>query len=68
LAVSLIYFWQELDMTIEELVKKVKELLDTDADLDFLLVLRKKDLEKLVACTRARLDQVSESGKRRNIQ
>jgi len=48
-------------MTNEELVKKVKELLETDADLDFLLVLKKKDLEKLVACIRARVDQ---SGKR----
>ena len=47
-------------MTNEELVKKVKELLQTDADLAFLLVLRKKDLEKLVACIRARLDQADE--------
>jgi len=45
-------------MTNEELVKKVTELLKTDADLDFLLVLRKKDLEKLVACIRTRVDQV----------
>jgi hypothetical protein len=55
-------------MTSEELVKKVKELLDTDADLDFLLVLKKKDLEKLVACVRGRLDQVSKSGKRRILE
>jgi len=47
-------------MTNEELVKKIKGLLKTDADLDFLLVLRKKDLEKLVACIRARVDQVGE--------
>jgi hypothetical protein len=47
-----------MGMTNEELVKKVKELLKTDADLDFLLVLKKKDLEKLVACIRGRLDQV----------
>ena len=39
-------------MTNGELVKKIEELLKTDADLDFLLVLRKKDLEKLVACRR----------------
>ena len=45
-------------MTNEELVKKVKELLNTDADLDFLLVLKRKDLEKLVACIRGRVDQV----------
>jgi hypothetical protein len=44
-------------MTNEELVKKVKELLNTDADLDFLLVLKRKDLEKLVACIRGRVDQ-----------
>ena len=45
-------------MTDEELVKKIKELLNTDADLDFLLVLKRKDLEKLVACIRGRVDQV----------
>jgi hypothetical protein len=44
-------------MTNQELVKKIKELLNTDADLDFLLTLKMKDLEKLVACIRARLDQ-----------
>jgi hypothetical protein len=55
---------QELGMTSEELVKKVKELLDTDADLDFLLVLKKNDLEKLVACVRARVDQVGNNGRR----
>ena len=47
-------------MTNEELVKKVKELLQTDADLTFLLVQKKKDLEKLVACIRGRLDQAGE--------
>ena len=45
-------------MTNEELVKKIEDLLKTDADLDFLLVLKKKDLEKLVACIRGRVDQV----------
>jgi hypothetical protein len=49
---------REMDMTNDQLVKKVKELLDTDADLDFLLVLKRKDLEKLVACIRGRVDQV----------
>lgn len=43
-------------MTNGELVKKIVELLNTDADLDFLLVMKKRDLEKLVACIRARLD------------
>jgi hypothetical protein len=45
-------------MTNEQLVKKVKELLNADADLGFLLVLKRKDLEKLVACIRGRVDQV----------
>jgi hypothetical protein len=51
-------------MTNDELVKKVKELLDTDSDLDFLLGLKKKDLENPVACIRGRLDQVSNNAKR----
>jgi hypothetical protein len=54
--------WQEMDMTNDELVKKIEELLKTDADLDFLLVLKKRDLEKLVACIRGRVDQVGEKG------
>jgi len=45
-------------MTNEEMVKKIEELLKTDADLDFLMVLERKDLEKLVACIRGRVDQV----------
>jgi hypothetical protein len=45
-------------MTNEEMVKKVKELLNTESDLGFLMVLKRKDLEKLVACIRARVDQV----------
>ena len=49
--------FQEMDMTNDELVKKIEELLKTDADLDFLLVLKRKDLEKLVACIRGRVDQ-----------
>ena len=47
-------------MTNDELVKKIEELLQTEADLDFLLVLKKKDLEKLVACIRGRVDQTGE--------
>jgi hypothetical protein len=46
-----------MDMTNEELVKKIREVLKTDADLDFLMVLKRKDLEKLVACIRGRIDQ-----------
>jgi len=72
-AVNLFFFipsleWdrQEMDMTSEELVKKIKELLNTDADFDFLLVLKKKDLEKLVASVRGRVGQVGvEKGNRR---
>jgi len=47
-------------ITNDELVKKIEELLQTEADLDFLLVLKKKDLEKLVACIRGRVDQTGE--------
>jgi hypothetical protein len=46
-------------MTDEELVQKIKELLKTDANLDFLLVLKREHLENLVARIRARLDQVN---------
>jgi len=53
---------QEMGMTNEELVKKIEELLNTDADLDFLMALKEKDLEKLVACIRGRVDQVAEKG------
>jgi hypothetical protein len=53
-------------MTNEELVKKVKELLETGADLEVLMVLERKGLEKLVACTRGRVDQVG--GERRNAR
>ena len=45
-------------MTNEGLVKKIMELLNTDGDLGFLLVLKRNDLEKLVACIRRRIDQV----------
>jgi hypothetical protein len=57
-------WWQEMNMTNDELVKKIEELLKTDADLGFLLLLKRKDLEKLVACIRGRLDQVG--GDKRN--
>jgi hypothetical protein len=45
-------------MTKEKLVKKIKELLRTDRDLSFLLQLEKKEIEKLLACIRDRVDQV----------
>ena len=45
-------------MTKEELVGKIKELLKTDNDLDFLLELKKEELERLVACIRDRVDRI----------
>ena len=45
-------------MTKEKLVEKIKELLRTDRDLNFLLQLEKKEIEKLLACIRDRVDQV----------
>ena len=46
-------------MEQEKLVKKVNDLLMTDADLNFLLGLKKEDIARLVACIRDRLDQVA---------
>jgi hypothetical protein len=45
-------------MTQERLVKIIEELLRTDATLAFLKELKREDLERLVACVRARLDQL----------
>ena len=45
-------------MTKEKLVEKIKELLKTDNNLDFLLELKKEELERLVACIRDRVDQI----------
>ncbi len=45
-------------MTKEKLVEKIRELLKTDNDLDFLLILRKEELERLVACIRDRVDRI----------
>ena len=45
-------------MTKEKLVAKIRELLKTDIDLDFLLELKKEDLERLVACIRDRVDRI----------
>jgi hypothetical protein len=44
-------------MTKEELVEKIKELLDADHDLNFLLQLRIKEIEILIACIRDRVEQ-----------
>jgi hypothetical protein len=45
-------------MTKDKLVEKIKELLKTDNDLDFLLELKEEELEKLVACIRDRVDRI----------
>jgi len=45
-------------MTKEKLVEKIKELLKADNDLDFLLELKKEELERLVACIRDRVDRI----------
>ena len=44
-------------MTKGKLVEKIGELLKTDNDLDFLLELKKENLEILIACIRDRVDQ-----------
>ncbi len=47
-------------MTKEKLVDKLKELLKTDMDLQFLLELKKEQIETLVACIRDRVDNPGE--------
>ena len=44
-------------MTKEELIEIVRSILKTDIDLDFLVQLKKGQLETLVACIRERVDQ-----------
>ena len=48
-------------MTKEKLVEKIRELLRTDGDLNFLLILKKEELERLVASIRDRIDQADSS-------
>ena len=45
-------------MTKEKLMDIIRTLLETDADLRFLLQLKEKEIETLVACIRRRTDQV----------
>ncbi len=45
-------------MTKNELVEKIRELLKTDFDLSFLLQLKKKEVETLIACIRDRVDNL----------
>jgi len=47
-------------MTKEKLVDIIQGILGTDGDLNFLLQLKKRDLETLVACIRGRVDQVKD--------
>ena len=47
-------------MTKDKMVDRIKELLKTDLNLDFLLGLKEEELERLVACIRDRVDQVGE--------
>jgi hypothetical protein len=43
-------------MTKEKLIDKIRRLLKTDNDLQFLVELRKEELEELIACIRYRLE------------
>ncbi|MBT6500528.1 MAG: hypothetical protein HOK67_11550 [Deltaproteobacteria bacterium] len=43
-------------MTKGELVGKIREILKTDNDLSFLLQLKKKEVETLIACIRDRVE------------
>jgi len=44
-------------MNKEELIKILQKILKTETNLDFLLELKKDDLERLVAVVRGRLDE-----------
>jgi len=45
-------------MTKDKLVEKIKEILKTDNNLDFLFELKKEEIERLVACIRDRVDRI----------
>ena len=44
-------------MSKEELIKILQKILKTETNLDFLLELKKEDLERLVAIIRGRLEE-----------
>jgi len=44
-------------MNKEKLIKIMQKILKTETNLDFLLELKKDDLERLVAVVRGRLDE-----------
>lgn len=58
--------WDSLDkkdglgarVTKEQIVEKIMEILKTDLDLDFLLGLKKKEIETLISCIRDRVDNL----------
>ncbi|MCD4718196.1 MAG: hypothetical protein K8R45_15825 [Desulfobacterales bacterium] len=45
-------------MTKEKLIEIVQGILKTEADLSFLLQLKKSELETLVACIRDRVEEI----------
>ena len=46
----------ETQVTRESLIRILQNVLNTDIDLSFLEILKKADLETLVACVRNRVD------------
>ena len=44
-------------MKIDELIKILQKVLETEVTLDFLKKLEEKELETLVACVRDKVDQ-----------
>jgi len=46
-------------MTKEKMIEIIQRVLNTDADLNFLLKLEKTELETLVACIRDRVERFS---------
>jgi hypothetical protein len=45
-------------MTKEKLIEIIQGILQTDVDLSFLLQLKERELETLIACIRERVDQI----------
>ncbi len=50
------HFTYKTPMTKEKLIEIIKRVLNTDADLSFLLQLKKTELETLVACIRNQVE------------
>ncbi len=51
------FFHYYIPMTKEKLIETIMRILNTDADLNFLLRLKKTDLETLLACIRSELNK-----------